>query len=228
MLKSAKITVGSDFVYDQNMLKRISFFTVTAVASLGLGACSSEVREELPINSGSCQASFVLGQLPSGSPDTKLGGLCLQESPQRNAAGQAFGVALVAGHSDGACVCDPAKAQRAPMPSESEAVAALAADPIAQENDWNCYCAIERLEATAEDACLFDPSEAPIVNGAAVNGYCVLEPASSPPMGDMELLSSCANGTVGMARFVGSGAQGASNPLTAGHVVFVYELSGCP
>jgi hypothetical protein len=225
--KSARIAIGSEFVSDQNMLKRFSFFTVALVASLGFSGCSTEV-DGGPIAPGSCQASFVFGQLPSGSPDTTLGGFCLQETPQRTAAGAAFGVALVAGHSDGACVCDPAKAQRAPGPNESEAVAALAADPMAQENDWNCYCAIERLEASAEDACLSDPAEAPVINGAAVNGYCVLEPAASPPTGNMELLSSCAQGAVGMARFVGSGAQGASNPLTGGHVVFVYELSGCP
>lgn len=209
------------------MLKQISFWALATSTMLVLPACSSEVRIERVVN-GVCRASYLLGQLPSDASAPTLGGFCLEESPQRTETGEAFGVALVAGHTDGACVCDPAKAQRLPGPNESQAIAALAAEPIALENDWNCYCAIDRLQGSAEDACLSNPDQAPMVDGAGIHGYCVLEPAASPPAGDSDLLSSCGEGTVGMARFVGSSAQGTSYPLAAGHIVFVYGVSDCP
>ncbi|MBK8940363.1 MAG: hypothetical protein IPM79_22790 [Polyangiaceae bacterium] len=121
--------------------------------------------------------------------------------------------------TDGNCACNPDEG-RAEIPEQVDGAAnptynaVLAAQQSEFANpDWDCFCEIEQLQTgDAKTECLnnADPDA-----GAQGDGWCYIDAASVPPVGDPALVASCPADEQRLVRFVGQG-----DPKT-GATVFV-------
>jgi hypothetical protein len=203
---------------DMNISTRLLGFVVPV---LFLAACSADVEST---NIGNVVPAYrievvTISPAPNPPPSTpaELAGQCLDQSPARTLQGDPDCVVLIPSIAGNACVCDPNKAQRAVVPAEADARAALAADPRANEFGWDCYCAVEPLAGQEADACRTDPS---LQTQSPYHGYCAVDIGTSPAVGDAAVLASCPSGSMGIVRLLGD-AQIEQDPAVERYMAVV-------
>ena len=134
-----------------------------------------------------------------------LGHQCLPRSLTPDAAGHVPCVIVEARKTGGACPCDGA-ARQAVSTEHHAAEAAAREDPIAAAAGWDCFCEIAQASGPALAACQGDASDAPVANGAAVDGWCYVDATTTPATGDPKLVEDCPTTERRLVRFVGKGA----------------------
>ena len=121
----------------------------------------------------------------------ELAGRCLDAPLEDDAA------CVVLEARSGPCECD-AGAGRSPLAGSigRRAIDALEYEP--ESADWACFCEIERLGGAARKRCLTQLDSASVESG-----WCYVDAAASPPIGEPELTSACPEGEKRLVRFVG-------------------------
>jgi hypothetical protein len=138
-----------------------------------------------------------------------LGAQCLDRQLTPDPEGRVACVVLEARRTGGACTCDPG-AVRLPVPEADQCfVQAALADPRAQTAKWDCFCEIAQADGAALGACQ-DQIEPP-----DTSGFCYVDPAATPPVGNPALVKGCPSRARRIVRFVGAGAP------VAGATVFI-------
>jgi hypothetical protein len=150
-----------------------------------------------------------------------LGGKCLPRSLTPNNEGQVPCIILEARRiGDGGASCEPTcsgTAGRRFIEQDHPAVTAAKEDPLYTSSQWDCFCEI--VQTTGEDltACQNDESSTPQnASGQAVNGWCYVDAASVPPLGNTDIVADCPPTEQRIIRFVGEGkgAPGATLFIT--------------
>ncbi|MBL8740320.1 MAG: hypothetical protein JNK04_04470, partial [Myxococcales bacterium] len=138
----------------------------------------------------------------------KLRGSCLARQLQPDDEGLVQCLVIEAQVSD-SCECD-ADSGRAPIeptvdgkPNPTYNAVEIAKNDAFADPAWNCFCEIQQLTAGAErDACLtvLDPQA-----DSQGDGWCYIDAASAPPVGNPELVAGCPATERRLLRFVGKG-----------------------
>jgi hypothetical protein len=158
-----------------------------------------------------------------------LGGVCLPRQLPADAAGQ-VPCAVVevrnSGQSLDAAACASLCAGlpgRIALPAAHAGLRAAAlADPVIQASGDDCVCEIPQLGgapgctsvSSPLAACECDPSDAPVLGGQPVDGWCYVDATHSPPLGNPAVVAACPAGEQRLVRFVGAG-----NPAAGGTVL---------
>jgi hypothetical protein len=117
--------------------------------------------------------------------------------------------------TNGSCAC-PSEQGRAPVQASHQGLVSEAQKlPLAQSAKWDCFCEIPQLEGPLLDACQTDASDAPVVAGEPVNGWCYVDATAVPPLGNPEIVKSCPPSDKRLVRFVGAGAPGNNTTVFA-------------
>ncbi|MDI1484582.1 hypothetical protein [Polyangium sp. y55x31] len=110
----------------------------------------------------------------------------------------------------GACTCDPSEGRADVLPEHSALTSSIWDDPRAASEAWDCVCMMLQAEAgAARTACQEDVSDPPLAEGNPVHGWCYVDAATSPPLGNPELVSACPESRKRRIRFAGSSGDGA-------------------
>ena len=146
----------------------------------------------------------------------ELGGQCLPRKLTPDAEGNVPCLVIEASKVDGACDCSEGIGRK-PIPETIDgqdnptynAVKAAQSDEFA--DDWNCFCEINQIAAGDErDACLTNGDANAAAQG---DGWCYIDGASVPPVGDPELVATCPANERRLMRFVGKGEARAGSTL---------------
>ncbi|MDI3290603.1 hypothetical protein [Polyangium sp. 15x6] len=118
---------------------------------------------------------------------------CLPRSLEADPEGGLPCVVIEARHVEGgACACDPSEGRGEIPPEHAPLVNLVLSDPQAHREQWNCLCMVMQAEqGAARTACQEDVSDPPLANGNPVHGWCYVDAAASPPLGNPELVSTC-------------------------------------
>lgn len=134
----------------------------------------------------------------------ELGGQCLPRKLSPDQDGNVPCLVLEASKTTGECCTAPGRVEitktidGGPNPLYNAVEAAQEAEFA--DPDWNCFCQIEQL--AGNEACLTndDPQAA-----AQEDGWCYIDGATSPPVGDPKLVATCPPDERRLIRFVGGG-----------------------
>ena len=128
-------------------------------------------------------------------------GDCLDERLTTDAQGRVACTLIEVSRTGGSCPCDgPA---RAPLGQAAQCYAQAAKqspDVQAAVPGADCFCEVTQSTGAALAACQNQASEPP------VDGYCYIDAAASPPIGNPSLLAPCMLTQKSMLRFVGAGS----------------------
>lgn len=151
-----------------------------------------------------------------------LGGQCMQQTLTADSSGQVPCLLIEARNSNGSCTCDPATGRKAITAGASteSALKIVKQDPLYGQEQWDCFCEIPQSTGAELEACQYDVSAYPMVDGKNVNGWCYVDAHVVPPVGKPELLSKCPDNEKRNIRFLG---QAAASP---GAILFISCQSG--
>lgn len=138
----------------------------------------------------------------------ELGGQCLSRKLTADADGNVPCLVLEAAVTHGNCNCDPAKGRSEipetvdgqPNPTYNAVLAAKEGE--FNNKDWDCFCEINQLTADQRTTCQNEPDPQAAAQG---DGWCYIDGASVPPVGDPALVASCPPDERRLIRFVGAG-----------------------
>lgn len=140
----------------------------------------------------------------------RLSSACLNRSLTPNPEGQVECLILEARSLPASeeCKCDEpsVKARQDVQPNHQQAKKLALDDEIAEAAGWNCFCEIKQLAGDELHACQFDGTRKPkTASGGDADGWCYIDPLSTPPAGDAALVTSCPATEQRKLRFVGAG-----------------------
>jgi len=135
-----------------------------------------------------------------------IGGQCLNAPLVGDAQGNMACVVIEASHDpSGQTSCDGPG--WAPVPaSDRAAIAAAKADPQVDPTPWNNFCEMVELPGSPSDPT--SPKHlcenlAQQLLPPSVAGWCYIDPAANPPLGDASIVESCPPNERRLVRFVG-------------------------
>ncbi|NUP10905.1 MAG: hypothetical protein HOW73_33080 [Polyangiaceae bacterium] len=140
----------------------------------------------------------------------QLGGQCLPITLVPTETGDVPCLVIEARVVEGECDCNGDEG-RAPIPEtldDGTTNPSFNAVKAAQESafanpDWNCFCEINQLATGDEkEACQNNPDPQASAQGS---GWCYIDAASVPPVGDPALVADCPADEKRLVRFVGAG-----------------------
>ena len=143
-------------------------------------------------------------------------GACFPKPLVPDAAGQVACTIIEGTFSPGKTCCAGQPGRR-PVPAEHAALLAqVKADPASKALALDCFCELEQLGgapspgcssiASGLSACQCDASQAPLLNGKPVDGWCYVDAAETPLLSNPAIVKSCPDGDKRILRFVGGGA----------------------
>jgi hypothetical protein len=144
---------------------------------------------------------------------SKLGGQCLPRKLNADKDGNVPCIVLEAAHNDaGQIDCTTIPGRQAVSTEHQQAVAAAKADPLAPKDangqvTWNSFCEIKQLQGAVTDQssekykCQHIPDPTP----DGLDGWCYVDGAATPPVGDPALVAKCPPNEQRLVRFVGKG-----------------------
>jgi hypothetical protein len=140
-----------------------------------------------------------------------LGEQCLARQLTPDATGRVACSVIEARHTGSAgCTCDEA-ALRSVVPAADACYVDVArADPRNQTADWDCFCEIAEAAGSDLHACQSE------VGATGANGWCYVDPAATPPVGNPALVKGCPEGDKRVVRFVGSGTPASGSTIFIG------------
>ena len=178
---------------------------LSLLAGVGLqGIVGSICPEQLTVDNGSFGYRPAINTIVERLKQA-LGGQCLPRSLTPNAEGQVACLILEARVvNDGQCDAICSGPGRNTIPQDHPAVKAAKQDPLASAAGWNCFCEISQLTGAELVACQEQAQEPP-----GIDGWCYVDAAGQPPIGNPEIVASCPDTEKRIIRFVGDG-QGAT------------------
>lgn len=145
---------------------------------------------------------------------SKLGGQCLPRKLNADPEGNVPCIVLEASHNDNGQVdCSTLPGRQAVDATHKAAIDAAKADPLAPKDangqvTWNSFCEIKQLAGKPSDQnsdkykCQNIPDPTP----DGLDGWCYIDAAATPPVGDPAIVAKCPPNEQRLVRFVGKGA----------------------
>jgi hypothetical protein len=141
-----------------------------------------------------------------------LGEQCLTKPLKPDAEGQVSCAVLEARNTGGAaCTCDASQARLPVAPADQCYQQVALADPRNATAKWNCFCEIAQASGASLHACQDDAGQPP-----SANGWCYVDPTTTPPTGNPALVKGCPPGDRRVVRFVGAGAPAPGSTIFIG------------
>jgi hypothetical protein len=135
-----------------------------------------------------------------------LGGQCLPRTLVPDKEGHVPCLIIEARKTSGKCDCKGAARQNV-ADDHKPAVQAAQNDPIAAASGWDCFCEITQTSGDSQTACQNDTNDPPVLkNGKQVDGWCYVDATTTPPTGNVNIVSKCPATEQRIVRFVGAGA----------------------
>ncbi len=171
---------------------------------LALGACGCDpsAEEDTKCTKVESTTSILIPEDPSNSSDAHIGGRCLDSSADVDISGRADCV-VIAAHR-GAPTCIESEGLVAVSAEHQGAVDRLRETDEAKAGGWDTFCEMVQLDPASESsqACRTDDLYNFVDEmGNRANGFCYLDAAASPPVGDPRLLETCPDGKRRAIRF---------------------------
>jgi hypothetical protein len=138
----------------------------------------------------------------------ELGGQCLPRSLTPNGDGQVQCLIVEARKTQDAAQCQAAcsgPARSGPLPDANPAVKKAKTDLQAEAQGWNCFCEITQAAGDDLQSCQYTKSgDAILNNGQPVDGWCYIDAAATPPVGDPSVVAKCPSTEQRIIRFAGA------------------------
>ncbi|MDI1434566.1 hypothetical protein [Polyangium sorediatum] len=193
-------------------------FVAPLLSPLG---CSADVHVDR------CDPEFSMELMAVPPSNATIGGRCLSSAPPLLSSGESACAVIIAEHVSDTCACDAAAARIPVAPEHDAALGMLRETDLARELDWNCFCEIPQLSGAAAEGCRTDTSDPPIVDDHPVHGFCYIDPAHEPPIGNPELLAVCPAEMPRVLRFVGTGKASPTALASGSHVAVMCPARVC-
>jgi hypothetical protein len=162
------------------------------VASLASGCVTTP--EEASCTDVEDTTTVIIPADLSNSLDAYVNGQCIDNAPTVDASGRVDCFVISALRSTGTPSCD-AREGLAPVAAEHQgAVDLLREGPEAKAAYWNTYCELIQLDplSVGGQKCRAPESDTdPGEPSARTPGFCYLDAAASPPIGDPQLVEGC-------------------------------------
>jgi hypothetical protein len=179
---------------------------VHGLAGQGIAAsiCPQNVSDKMQANYGYRPAvGAIIDRLK-----TVLGGQCLPRQLHADAQGNVPCLVLEASHSaNGQGPCTMPLGRQPVSADHQAAITAAKADPQAPAapNEWNNFCEIVQFPAGMSRQTCQNTVDA-MLPSSGVDGWCYIDAASTPPVGNSAIVASCPTNDQRLIRFVGQGA----------------------
>ncbi|MBM4375977.1 MAG: hypothetical protein FJ095_12900 [Deltaproteobacteria bacterium] len=138
----------------------------------------------------------------------ELGGQCLPRSLTPNGDGQVQCLIVEARKTADAAQCQAActgPARSGPLADANPAVKKAKTDLQTEAQGWNCFCEITQAAGDDLQSCQYTKSgDAILNNGKPVDGWCYIDAAATPPVGDPSVVANCPSTEQRIIRFAGA------------------------
>lgn len=166
---------------------------------------------------------------PSNSIDGYVNGQCLDSAPDVEASSRANCFVIAARRALDAPSCDASEGLVAVSAEHKGAVDRLRETPEAKSRFWNTFCELGQLNPASvgsQECRTKEPGSASEEEGKPAAGFCYLDAAASPPIGDPHILESCPEKQKQAIRFWNTSAAVLSQEAKSLTIVCSHEV--CP